>query len=335
MRRTPALVAALFWAASIGGCSAPTLDRVGAIRCATDRGPGCPPGYSCRYNRCCPSNTDAGACPVSIDDDGSVRCGAGQFCPGGLTCRFDRCCPATPTATGPCSLQRIGAPCENDASCGAELECSTSANEGAPRLPGGYCSNRQACNPMDPNSCGPLGLCLGQSCFARCTIAAGVNFGGCRDDAMGRFYTCQPISADPTSTDGICLPDCRTMGGPAAVCPASFTCDESNGFCTPVVTCTNLNQCPNVSYECASNRCVQRYIPCASDAACTDGRSNPPRAVCQPHPNWTGMNGGVCVLNTGGRSCTGITCANSLEQNGVRYRFPCLEGVCVITFERL
>lgn len=333
--RSARLFTAFALAVALVGCSAPTLDRTGAIRCGTDRGPGCPTGFSCRFGRCCPNDSaDAGTCPSEIDGDGTVRCGSGAFCPGGLTCRFDRCCSSGPHMTGPCSSQRIGAACANSGSCGPGLECATGGASEGILLPGGYCFSTRPCNPMQEDACGELGVCLGGNCYARCTITSGATLGPCRNDAMGQFYTCQPISADPTSTAGICLPDCRTTGGEAAVCPPSTTCNEDDGFCAPTIRCTTINNCPNASYECVSGRCVNRYIPCETDAECNPNNTSPPSSVCRPHPNWTAMNGRVCALNTGDRRCTGTTCAAPQEVSGLRVTFPCVSGTCLIAFER-
>lgn len=187
---------------------------------------------------------------------------------------------------------------------------------------------------MDANACGELGVCLSGSCFARCTIAAGTALGGCRTDAMGGFYTCQPISADPTSTAGICLPDCRTPGGAAALCNAGTMCNEETGFCEQTIMCSTVNDCPRAGFECVGDRCVDRYVPCANDAECNPNGESPPTSVCRPHPNWTRANGNVCVLNTNGRRCTSATCAAPQEVSGLRVTFPCVSGVCMIAFER-
>lgn len=349
MRRQAWHFASALW---LLGCGVPALDNTGAIRCGTDRtGGGCPAGYACTYGRCCPSSgPGAASCPApeTLAVDGSIKCTPGNaqtpgICPTNFECRFDRCCPTDRAGTGLCSPQRAGAACADDAACNTastpaaeRLVCVTAALG----FPNGACIRGNRCVPTDPNACGSESVCVQGACYPRCIVPVGTTRVPCRADRNGdsALYTCRRISADDTTTEGVCLPDCgRTAENLAMVCAMGESCERSSGFCT--ASCMSRADCENAGYECgeSSRTCERHFLHCATDDECNEGSITPTMQpfACRAHPQWTGPaeRGKVCVLNRSAACVPGTACRESVTINGTIVRFPCIDGECVVRLD--
>lgn len=201
-------------AALVTACGVPALERTGAIRCgpATDPNGGCPDGYLCTAERCCP--TGAAGCPSL-----PLAC-EGHDVPSFSAGSAPAVCREPVTAGRACTL--TGA-----TRCPAGFECNGALTGAAGAFPGGYCT-QLACNEA---ACGAAGgVCIpsavGQVCAMRCTLPQGEPFARCRDDQPGRYVCAHLVSRSLDAT--VCVPDCTTT--PAA-CGAGTRCDPRTRAC--------------------------------------------------------------------------------------------------------
>lgn len=343
----------LWWIAlvsSAAACGVPMLSPNGAILCGSDRtGGGCPTGFSCSFGRCCPNSSlvdgGAGTCPSPelLPVDGSIKCLAGTrespgICPTNFECRFGRCCPSNRAGTDLCSPQRLGAPCTDDSTCGGpanNLQCFTSEAGGAFVAPGGYCVRRTACVATDPTSCGDGNVCISGFCYPRCIVPVGTDRVPCRGpaNATAPIYSCRRISADDTSTEGFCVMDCGPNGeNEMQVCADGARCDRPSGYCDS--SCMTINDCPSAAFSCEASRCLRTHAACDIDDDCNDTTLSTRQFACQPHPEWRGAaaRGKVCVLKRSTACTAGTPCRDAVPVEGGIVRFPCVQGVCVLTF---
>ncbi|MDP3276837.1 MAG: hypothetical protein Q8Q09_16675 [Deltaproteobacteria bacterium] len=305
------------------GCGVAPLDRTGVIRCGTDIADGgCPTRFECRSGRCCPSDSPANMCPIEVSRDGSVRCPNDRNCPGGLVCTFDRCCPADGSGTGLCGAQRVGAACADDVSCGPGLRCFESNPQSFTRIPGGYCAPPTECVAND-NNCGPSGVCVSGTCYARCIVTPGSEVSQCisQTPSSRSAYSCRRLSFDVNATDGACLPDCNAD---PSVCAVGSIC-QPDGFCDG--RCTQSTECPGAQFECESSRCEQRFLACNVTADCNERGGS--YLSCQQRPGFAVVSGRVCVLNRTTR-CPDTPCPMPTSSAEYTVTYPCEGGECLV-----
>lgn len=280
---------------------APMPNTAGAVQCG--EGSVCPPSFECRFGRCCPANAPLSQCPTEAHvprrEDGTLACDDEGRCPlaHGYECRQGRyCCPrdANP-ASGPCARGALGMPCNGMTMCvsprGASADggaiagtCRTTVS--VLNLPNGYCTAN--CSPMELDSCGALGICIGLSafgfmfdslCVARCRLPEGQEFGPCRSEPTGQTpspYVCLPLApGDPLNREGYCFPDCTLVSSlcrdqacnpqthrceprcSATSCPAGRVCDSSSGACI-VPSCRDGAGCSTGDVcQPSTGRCVR------------------------------------------------------------------------------
>lgn len=128
--------------------------------------------------------------------------------------------------------------------------------------------------------------------------------------------------------------DCGPNGENAAqVCADGARCDRASGYCDS--SCMTLNDCPTAAFACQTSRCVRVHAQCNSNDDCNDTSITQRPFSCAPHPDWTGAaaRGKVCVLTRATACTNGTPCRDAVPVEGGIVRFPCVRGVCVVTFE--
>lgn len=210
---------ALLWAACLAACAVPDLDRAGNIRCgvATEPNGGCPDGYACNADRCCPVGSTG--CPMLP-----------AACEGHRVAAYPASTPPAQCATP----GTIGRPCARITECATGLVCPDAAT-----LPGGYCTTAgcavaTAAGRAARAQCeGGGGVCvtgagLGAlgTCMMRCSLPAGETFGRCRADQVGKYICARVTNAQINET--LCLPDCEAL---PALCTNGARCDLRTHLC--------------------------------------------------------------------------------------------------------
>ncbi len=191
---------ALVWVVCLAACAVPELDRAGNIRCgvATEPNGGCPDGYACNADRCCP--VGATGCPTLP-----------PACEGHRVAPYPAASPPAECSTAPV----VGRACRLAVNpCGTGLLCAETAD-----LPGGYCSligcggSLPAARALRTTCEGAGGVCLGGygigsggACAMRCSLPAGETFGRCRADQPGRYICVRVTNTQINET--LCIPDC-------------------------------------------------------------------------------------------------------------------------------
>jgi hypothetical protein len=261
----------------LAGCSTPELDAHGAIECGGDDGQLCPPGFECRWGRCCPEGSPLEQCPTTLAPDRrglSYAPNDGGLCPAGYQKVGSKCClPQTPD----CNNTKVGTTCSAsavDTQCamgsGGVPLCVRDTDTSFPgdEFPGGYCS--VTCNPDVPQAssgCGDFGVCVHEgsigACVAECTLEHPGQMRPCRRPESGPSpYVCIPLypnvldPQDPHSTEGLCIPDCTVDPG---FCGSNGTCNRTTRQCE--VHCAAPNASCPVGYDCdpADHVCKLRH----------------------------------------------------------------------------
>ncbi len=212
----------------VASCSAPDLDRTGAILCGPANADGvglCPSGYECRLEHCCPSTSATSACPGETAATTGAPCGPGTCT---LSSTASTACCATVNANAR-EVFRGGYAtmlnCTSNAQCGAYGTCTTLQGIGRP------------------------------ACWRRCTYRAGM-VTPCRDAASeiasspSGSYVCVPDPEGRAPNDGVCIPDCTavpTVCGNDVCDPATHTCHG----CTANTSCAAGQVCNRSSGQCS------------------------------------------------------------------------------------